>query len=264
MHKSYSASPGPGAYHIPEHFGHGSRAKFITFKGKHFDGIERDENPGPARYNMQPTNLSKGPSFSMGSKPKRRLVTEDVPGPKYDVQKAEDLTKVKLYKSMAARFNLPGSKDEVPGPGFYDMPKSYQNSQPNQGVSYSLTGRHEPRVSDESAPGPGAYNITWRPDQLGYHYSFRGRYDGISKKDFVPGPGTYDPSIRGSRPSGAEYSLARRYLQFSSQFANTRLANEFKLRDPPAKPIRYANTTNYRPEGLPQQIHRRQPQTARA
>lgn len=254
MHAPSSVTPGPAAYDVKGVFGLTSGAHHYTMKAKLLPKVVRDNAPGPGRYDVPDMALTKyGPHFSMSSKQKPRLVTSGFPGPgSYNVREQSERNKLMISKSMGKTLLEP-TQDKVPGPGKYQMGDSYAKSQPYQGVSYSLTGRHPNTIGARNeVPGPGKYNLAYDPEKSGYHYSFRGRY-AVTTNDNVPGPGNYHPNVKPCRPNGPSYGFSRRFLQSHSEFANSLLAQDYLLKEvkEPKIPM---DLTNYNP---------RRPNTAR-
>ncbi|OMJ94519.1 hypothetical protein SteCoe_2295 [Stentor coeruleus] len=137
--------PGPGAYETsikPE-------AAAYTIVGKNLPK-SRDNSPGPADYDLQPTQTSG--SFSIGKSKRFSDKPFTIPGP----GAYENGFKVKIKTTVFGKSKRPliqPSNPENPGPGRYNLPNKSV-----EGPAYSIRIRTNKHKSNE-IPGPGAYNV---------------------------------------------------------------------------------------------------------
>jgi hypothetical protein len=197
---STPAIPGPGSYDLPSV----QLSKNFTIMPKR-DPIPNLKTPGPGTYNNELTSSSQKFSIGLPLSPKS---PDQIPGPgEYDLdskpsgprysirsrftnkelEDSRDFATVRSSMTAQAPLLRGKPKDpspsKVPGPGEYDVSKSFDRG----GFSQSKSGR----FSDvELSPGPGDYLNERKSDAPKYTFSASQRF--IKNKSSSPGPGAYD------------------------------------------------------------------------
>ena len=197
---STPAIPGPGSYEVPSV----QLSKNFTIMPKR-EPIATLKTPGPGAYNNEIIPSSQGYSIGLPLSPRQQ---DKVPGPgeyeldlkpsgpRYSIRSrftdkeledSRDFATVK--SSMTAQAPLLRGKPKdpspsrVPGPGEYDVSRSFDRG----GFSQSRSGR----FSDvELSPGPGEYLNERKSDAPRYTFSSSQRF--LKYKSASPGPGAYD------------------------------------------------------------------------
>jgi len=211
--------PAPGDYKIPDV---GDKRSY-SISGKHPDLTRKylAHVPGPGTYS--PPSHSKGPSFSVG---RGTRLTESAyklrtPGPNvYDATLRPNTSAAILGTSLrpgitrstvapgpgkytiikeeieGPKFTFAGrhvlkQKNETPGPGYYDtLTASMSLDRPISAILGTSKRDDSPDPLNQTAPGPGKYDVRGDMSHVGYHFGTESRK--FTKVPPNPGPGTYD------------------------------------------------------------------------
>ena len=118
-------SPGPGTYDLK--YGNIPQGPIYTIKGNN-EKIKIKEQPGPGAYNINDLNRPSEPKYSIGKEERgddlKRVKRDGFPGPgAYNMVNINLAPKISFTKDEKNNKNL----NNVPGPGFYRIPTSFDN-----------------------------------------------------------------------------------------------------------------------------------------
>ncbi|KAI8913439.1 hypothetical protein EDD86DRAFT_273915, partial [Gorgonomyces haynaldii] len=188
-----SKTPGPANYIMPQDLFSGPRytltARNIPYEDDQFIG----PNPGPADYNPHPQlTLPSTPSYSLGSRPKERIKTQEVPGPQAYLPKDGQI-KDNHHPKVTLKGRYKSKVELTPGPADYSTLDVFSQLHPAQLVKSQkrhVGDRLKSKV--EQTPGPAEYTITEKSltKPKGPAYSLRKRLESKTG-DVTPAPTAY-------------------------------------------------------------------------
>ncbi|KAK3102470.1 hypothetical protein FSP39_011591 [Pinctada imbricata] len=168
-------SPSPAAYFTRDIM---KNKRATTLAYRWFD-TDEPAHPGPADYTITKANLTRTPMFS---------------------------NRQKTNPSYPDSLNYtPRDVDERPGPGEYDVTKTFDN---NDAPAYKIAQKLNNRTSDN--PAPNAYEYEKRSQKDAPAFSMGKRFE-IPDSRVSPGPASYTPQKQDS--NNPKYSMTSRPTQ---------------------------------------------------
>jgi hypothetical protein len=191
MHHNKNA-PGPGSYNTVKSAGHDAPSFSLGSRTKTTISPTKD-TPGPGQY--EPKEVSDTPRFTLGARTTRERFEEN-PGP--GTYNAQEFGSIGQGKGVSLHGRIPDPKDKqnIPGPGSYVTPSSFDL---NKGPT--MKGRFDDKTRNYN-PGPGAYEdprSIEKGQRTGPAFSMKGRAKDPASKDTAPGPGAYQISSKSTQ-----------------------------------------------------------------